>query len=259
MVMEGGKEDKARFPALVALIEHPTRGRLLFDTGYAPRFFEATAKYPYRIYAQVTPVACTQDQTALAFVQKRGLSHRDIGAIFISHFHGDHVAGLKDFPQSKFIYSKEAWDQVRCKRGLRALLNGFLPDLIPHDFSERGIEIRQFAHSAKGPSLPPFSETLDLYGDGHVIGVCLPGHFKGQWGLIVNSSNWGKIFLCADAAWVKQNFEENKLPSPITAVIHHSWREYKDTIRQIHQFWRENPDIKIVPTHCQVSQAPFFS
>ncbi|MCY4524005.1 MAG: MBL fold metallo-hydrolase [Halobacteriovoraceae bacterium] len=258
MTIRGGQRKKVVFPALVALIEHPVHGRMLFDTGYAPRFFKETKKYPYKIYAQITPVTCREEDTALASLKKTGFDSGDIDYVFISHFHADHISGLRDFPHSKFIYSKDAWKQVQGKTGFSALLNGFLPGLMPDDFFDRAVEIHQFAQKPYKHEKIPFDETLDLFGDEQVLAVSLPGHFSGQLGLIVNSENLGKIFLCADAVWHKQCFEENRLPHLLTALIHHSWPEYKRTVRQIRQFWKNNPEVKIIPTHCKKSQMEYF-
>ena len=39
MVLRGAPWRSAKFPATFALIEHPTIGKVLFDTGYTQRFF----------------------------------------------------------------------------------------------------------------------------------------------------------------------------------------------------------------------------
>jgi hypothetical protein len=56
MVLRGASWKPAVFPALVALLEHPTKGLALFDTGYTARFTEATRTMPNRIYRWLTPM-----------------------------------------------------------------------------------------------------------------------------------------------------------------------------------------------------------
>ena len=46
VVLPNGSLKRLKFPATVALLQHPTRGYILFDTGYAARFFQATKKFP---------------------------------------------------------------------------------------------------------------------------------------------------------------------------------------------------------------------
>ena len=54
--IKGGNNINVKFNALWALIHHPINGYILFDTGYTKRFFEATKKYPNKLYANLTKV-----------------------------------------------------------------------------------------------------------------------------------------------------------------------------------------------------------
>lgn len=52
--LRGGRRRQIRFYALWGLIEHPRHGLILYDAGYTPRFYEATARWPARLYAELT-------------------------------------------------------------------------------------------------------------------------------------------------------------------------------------------------------------
>ncbi|MGQ0421948.1 MBL fold metallo-hydrolase, partial [Bacillus sp. HC-Mk] len=41
------------FPATVGLLQHPSLGYILFDTGYAGPFKEATKKFPYSVNGRI--------------------------------------------------------------------------------------------------------------------------------------------------------------------------------------------------------------
>ena len=47
ILMRGGRWKSVSIPALIALIEHPRLGPILFDTGYSPRFFRDTRRWPF--------------------------------------------------------------------------------------------------------------------------------------------------------------------------------------------------------------------
>ena len=68
---------------------------------------------------------------AAAQLGRLNLATGDIGAIFISHFHADHIAGLADFPSSRFVALREAYGSVAKIRGLRALRRAFVPSSPP--------------------------------------------------------------------------------------------------------------------------------
>ena len=63
-----------RFPALSALLHHPTRGPVLYDTGYGERFREATARLPERLYAWVTPVDLQPSDLVEHQLRTRGMA-----------------------------------------------------------------------------------------------------------------------------------------------------------------------------------------
>jgi hypothetical protein len=75
--LKGGSLCPVDFPALTALILHPTEGALLWDTGYDPAFFRATRRWPERLYALTTPVTLGEHEPAARQISRFGLPRRD--------------------------------------------------------------------------------------------------------------------------------------------------------------------------------------
>jgi glyoxylase-like metal-dependent hydrolase (beta-lactamase superfamily II) len=250
VVIKGGRWKIAEFPSLFALISHPQFGHILYDTGYTERFFTETKKFPLQIYALTTPVYFQPEDSAVYQLQKLGIKPDDINYIIISHFHADHVGGLLDFPNAQFICFQSAYQAVKDLQGFKALQAGFLSGLIPSDFAERGI----FAEEKLKVKLPakyaPFTEGIDLFGDGSLLAIELPGHVIGQLGLLFTDSDNTDYFLIADACWLSRAYQEFVLPHPITNLISANNKDYADTLAKIHLLYQSNPQIKIVPTHC---------
>ena len=103
MAIGGGRWQGVEFPSLCALIGHPERGWMLYDTGYSEHFLAATETFPERFYRLLTPVELRSTECLVAQLQSLGIEAADIREVLISHFHGDHVAGLRDFPQCGFV------------------------------------------------------------------------------------------------------------------------------------------------------------
>ena len=99
--LRGGSLCPVDFPALSALILHPSEGPLLWDTGYDPAFMRATRRWPERLYALATPVKLAEDEAVARQIARFCLKPDDIRGVIISHFHGDHIAGLPAFPRAK--------------------------------------------------------------------------------------------------------------------------------------------------------------
>ncbi|BBM82074.1 MBL fold metallo-hydrolase [Candidatus Uabimicrobium amorphum] len=238
------------FPAMFALIMHPQRGPMLFDTGYSERFFSETKRFPSSIYRRITPVHFSEKDAAAHQLQQYGVAAKDIQYVVISHFHADHIAALGDFPNAKYIYLAKAFDDVRNRKGISALIRAFLPGLIPRDFMERSITIDRKPPVELPLDYIPFRWGWDLCEDMSVIAVELPGHAVGQIGLFINTDVKTRYFLIADACWLQQSYQQNIMPHPITRLLFADYKEYRKTLEKIHQIYLERPQLHIIPSHC---------
>lgn len=239
--LNNGKFKQKEFYALSAFINHKN-GNFLFDTGYSSHFKEATKKFPYSLYAKVTPHYVKQEDYLINQLNE------EIDYIFISHFHADHIAGIKDFENSKIICSKKEYYYLKNKKGFSALKNGFLPDLLPNNFEERAIFIEDFKEIEFPIKNSGFKKGYDIFNDKSLIAISLFGHTIGQYGLFINGEK--KYFLISDAVWNSKAFINKIYPSKITKLIKYDYKEYIKTIEKLNIFYNETKDfITIVPTH----------
>jgi glyoxylase-like metal-dependent hydrolase (beta-lactamase superfamily II) len=247
----GGRLRSVRFPAGFGCMEHPEKGVILFDTGYSYRFFEETRHLPAILYRWLTPVSYREEDSALSQLSRLGYTPEDVSVIVISHFHGDHIAGLRDFPLAQFIFAQEAYDKVRKLHGLAAVRAGYLPGLLPADFEARSRPF-QFKEAESTVPLPvgcPFSTAVDLLGDGRLLAVDLPGHAFGQFGLFV-STDQHDYLLCADAAWSSHAIRDNLPPNPLAGLIMSNGQAYNESFKRLIELNRRFPSVRIIPTHC---------
>ncbi len=249
MVIPGGSWKPMSFPALFALIEHPI-GFILFDTGYSERFYQETQQFPEKIYNWITPVYLQPQETAVSQLQQQGIEPEAIKIIIISHFHADHIGGLKDFPNAQLICFQSAYSAVQNKQGFKALKAGFLSGLMPKDFEQR-VQFINPQNSVKLPrELLPFEQGFDLLGDNSLLGIELPGHVTGQLGLFLTDQTKQPYFLIADACWLSRAYQEFILPNRLTDLIVNDKQAYRDTLKKLNQLHKNNPNLKIIPSHC---------
>ncbi len=236
MVKRGGSFSSIKFPALVAKIKHQER-ILLFDTGYGEHFFTATAKFPEKIYALTTPVTLEKSLCEMIEPNK-------VDSIFISHFHADHIGGLKDFPNAKLYCAKEAYEVAISKRSrFNKTRMGILPFLLPNDFEQRVTFIEDLPKVDLPKTLAPFTKGYLLEDKFYVIE--LDGHAEGQYGLVVDDT-----FFISDAIWDIEAITKGKKPNILTHIIFKDAKIYYETIAKLTELHRLNPFLKIVPTHC---------
>ena len=247
--IKSGSFNSVKFPASFALINHPTKGYILFDTGYSLRFYEETKKFPYNIYAKITPVYIKEEETASKQLEKLGISSKEISYVILSHFHADHIGGCFDFPNAKFICSQKDYMSIKDKKGLSALKNGFIPKLLPNDFNQRTI----FIETKNLINLPIINEEFpvgyDLFDDGSILAVNLEGHSKGQFGIFLSAKNKTYFFI-GDACWLSKSYKELVMPSKIANIIMSDNKKFIDNINKLHSFNKNHPHIKIIPSHC---------
>lgn len=245
LMVQGGKRKTIRCHATAVLIEHPEKGFVLFDTGYAPRVMQCMCRFPFSIYRRATPIVHRENQSVKHQLHRLGLQTRDIGHIVISHFHADHIGGLIDFPKANLIASKEGFWDVMDRRGLRALQKAFIPELLPKNAKTRIQTIEQF----NGVPLGPLGPTHDLFGDGSLRLCRLPGHAKGQLGLWAQTPQ-GETLFVADGCYLSQSFRENRPPSRLTSAFCDNFGSVVQTVRKLHDLHSQYPQLDMVPCHC---------
>lgn len=251
IAIKDGALKGVKFPALFALLKHPKHGPMLFDTGYSKRFFVETKPFPFRLYALLTPVSFQEKDGALYQLRERGIEAKDVRYVFVSHFHADHVSGLRDFPNATYLCFRKAYEAVKNKRGVAALREGFVPGLLPDDFESRA----QFLDDEEAVALPeevsPFTEGYDVFGDGQFYAVDLSGHAVGQFGLFFRDQKEQMTLLSADATWSSRAYREGVPPHKIASLIMGDKKGYKESFEKLCLLHRQNPHVRILPSHCE--------
>jgi glyoxylase-like metal-dependent hydrolase (beta-lactamase superfamily II) len=244
-LLRGGARRTIACHSIAALLRHPRHGWLLWDTGYAPRMLEATRRWPFSLYRRATPLHIRPELAVVAQLERFGLQPADIKTIIVSHFHADHIAGLHDFPAARFVATRAAFDDTRQRQGWNALRRAFIPALLPADFADRADLLPAF----DGPALPGLGATHDLLHDGSLLLVALPGHARGQIGLLAQTER-GPVLFAADGCWHSRSIRERRPPHPLTYLFVDDRRAVQTTIDALHHFAAARPDVRIVPSHC---------
>lgn len=239
-----------KFPALVGLIIHPTEGAILFDTGYDPHFFTATHEMPERLYRWMTPVKLKEGEAVAAQLPRFGLRAEDIKAVIVSHFHGDHVAGLSAFPRARIFCSRFGAAEVARPGRFARVRRGVLASLAPPDMDRRAVFFEDLPFTSAGADMAPFEIGADLFDDGSLIAINLPGHCPGHWGLAVRDEDGRRTFMIGDAAWSRGAVRDNVPPPKFTTSLLGDTKVYRETLLALNHLHRNNSEIVLLPSHC---------
>ncbi len=152
---------------------------LIWDTGYP-----ATG-------SPASPKMSLIDQLAVAKVNPA-----QVKFIGISHYHGDHTGQANTFPGATLLIGKGDWDVIT--------------DTKPN----AGINKTLFAPWLTGGSkVDPQAADKDVFGDGSVIMLNMPGHTPGHHSLLVNLKETGPVLLSGDLTHFRENYETNGIPT----------------------------------------------
>ena len=149
-----------KIPFQYFLIEHP-QGRLMFDTGFNPAFFNHPASYkPAVLFSSNVQKA----DLATAQLALLGLKPEDIDLVANSHLHYDHAGGNCAFKHAPFLIQWDELQSAKCPEPYSGLV---AENYEPDDFN-----------------LDVHYELLDgdydVFGDGLVRLVRTPGHTRGH-------------------------------------------------------------------------------
>jgi len=229
IALSGGKWfSNVKFYATAFLLEHPSKGLILIDTGYSSRVKEMHGLCPM-IYRAIVPVHLTAPDGIAGCIKGLGFAPEDVAHVVLTHLHPDHIGSLRDFKNAKIHLHSEGIKLLREER--RLIRNIVFKELLPDDFWMR---------------VSPIQE--DVLGDNSLWAIDLPGHAIGQVGIIFQRSNQ-KVFLPSDACWLSQSYRNNILPHGITNIIHDT-EAYQASLHRVHNMAIAFPDMLILPSHC---------
>ncbi len=248
--IQGGGLRLAIFPALTALLSHPLEGPILFDTGYDPTFMTTTARFPERLYRWLAPPSLQPGEEVAAQLARRGIDPRSLSHVIVSHFHADHVAGLRHFPKATIHCARAGLAPLGSAGRLGSLMRGTPTGILPADIEARARFFEDGHRVGLPHDLAPFGEGTDVLGDGSLVAVALPGHCPGHWGLVVRDAEVGLHFLVGDAAWSSEAIRRNCPPPRLAAMLLGDVRSGRETLARLHDLRTRNPDIVLTPSHC---------
>jgi glyoxylase-like metal-dependent hydrolase (beta-lactamase superfamily II) len=235
------------FQAVFLAVAHPRFGWVLIDTGYGNSFAAATRTWPQCLYRWVTPVVPRAGTAEILRVH--GIMPEEIRQIVLTHFHADHIGGTREFPRATFHYVEEALTPLLRLSPLSQTRHAFLPAQLPEDFAARSatVSLAQFRADPETGFL-----RHDLFGDGSLVLLHLPGHAPGHVGVRLED-NHGPLLYAADAFWHHRQIEEEIHPLYPARIAIHDNRAYDATVAQLRAL-RHNAQLRVLACHCPATQ-----
>jgi glyoxylase-like metal-dependent hydrolase (beta-lactamase superfamily II) len=194
--LQAGGSGAQWVPAAFYLIQHP-KGFVLFDTGVNDREIGRPGSVWSRDAIAYFGLQRSPSQSIEAQLAKAGVKPDDIRYVVISHMHLDHAGNIAKFPKATFVIQndelKQAWWPDE----------GFESGYLLEDFQDT----RRFNVMRLGGD-------LDLFGDGALKVMRLPGHTPGSQILVARLPKTGTAVFTGDAVYLEENLDRNLTPGP---------------------------------------------
>ena len=241
-----------RFHAVFMAVRHPNEGWVLIDTGYGGRFQEATRSWPQRLYRWATPA--TMAGTAGETIRQGGIDPSSIKHVVVTHFHADHIGGLVEFPHATIHYHADAWRLLAGVKPFKQVHSAFLSALVPEWLPSRSHAIEPTEFDGL-PELP--FPIHDLFGDGLIKLIYLPGHAPGHLGVLLPATE-GSLLYATDAYWNLAQIDQSV--DLIAPVLRLQWdgKAYQQTVRQLRDVARSN-EHRLLACHAPETQQMIYS
>lgn len=215
-----GKKHKIEVPVTAYLIEHP-KGLVLVDTGWDTAIRESARKYEGFANYFASPGTLPKGQAVTEYMKKLGYEPKDIDYCILTHMDIDHAGGLQLVREAKHLMTSEAeWNA--CQK----------------------LQLRYLKRLWKGIAIETFpNHDVDLFGDGSIILLPMPGHSEGMTAVKVVQDN-KYVILAGDSDYCKESWEKQVLPGVM-------WNKEKalQSLKKLSIFSRDENCIAILATH----------
>lgn len=215
------------------LVRHP-RASFLIDGGFGANVDQHWQYVPRLLRALSTYVKETPPAEQL---RQAGVPLSEIRFAIITHSHWDHISGLEDFPGLE-VRMPAAERQFIADRKMPGLIDAMIGKMNVRTFEFTGGPYENFARS------------LDLFDDGSVVLVPLPGHTDGSTGVFVNLRSGKRYFFIGDLTWSLQGVRlPAERPWIARRLVDIDPDEVRRSVVQVHLLSKRYPELIVVPAH----------
>lgn len=167
------------------LIKHP-KGWMLWDLGLGDQYLGTPYKTP-------NGSVWTVNQSLIAQLKQLNLTPDDIIYVGLSHTHFDHTGNAALFPDTTWLIQRSEYDSLAPKEASTPEIHNLLQVLRP-----------------AGKIL--IKGDYDVFGDGSVIVLSMPGHTVGHQALEINLPHSGTIILSGDLYHTRAAYQHQLIP-----------------------------------------------
>ena len=191
-------------PSLSYLVRHPRQGAFLMDAGM--RVADAKGRCDFGAKPFFWASCQTEPgQDVASQLRNDGVDPASLRFVLMSHLHGDHAGGLHALGAAgplRLLMAQEEW--TAASRAMR-LVDGYISTLLDGPFEVAYLPME------RAVEMPLVGRALDLFGDGAVWVLPMPGHTRGELAVLLNATS-GPLLFTFDTAHLRANLDHGVIP-----------------------------------------------
>jgi len=219
------------------LVEHP-QGSFLIDGGLGRNIKHSMAQAPWlsRCLLNYTP-----GRPLIENPQIKDLAE-GLKFILLTHGHWDHVSGILDFPQVAVRLLPE--EMKFMSQAPLPYRHGVFPNQV------QKLKNQWVPLELTDPAYENFSKSRDLFGDGSVVVVPLPGHTPGSLGIFVNQAPDTRFLIVGDAVYGVDEWGQPEKKSLLMEFLSdQDTTQARRTRKKLEHLLQHSNEITLVPIH----------
>lgn len=232
------KSDRLWLPVSVYLIEHP-KGKILVDCGWnrdmsqngefdkASQIKSLGSRLLYFVNQGIVEKGAAVDEQLM----KLGLKPSDLDYVLITHLDCDHVNGLSLVKDAKKILV--ASDEVKCAKKHSAVR-----------YKQKWWKGVNFTEFNWNNTLGPVNKSYDLFGDGSIELINIPGHADGLFAVKIKNQQGKYVLLVSDGGYAEKSWK-----NMITSGISLDKANQEKSLKWIHEQSMDKNCLEVLVNH----------
>lgn len=218
---------------------------LLFDTGMGSQI---DRQYQQGMPLWWRPFFKYDKPVASARAQLDQAGMPPLQRVILSHSHWDHAGGVQDFPEASVGVAAAELARVRA------------PSAGPGGTWESQIGAASIQWEPLVFQPVPFKgypESLDVFADGAVVLVPMPGHTPGSVGLFVTVDSGKQYFLVGDVVWTVAALQQGAPKFWVAGkLVDGDALQTQASLEKLRRLVQSEPDLVVIPAHDSAVQDP---
>jgi N-acyl homoserine lactone hydrolase len=219
------------------VVKHPS-GLVVIDPAFGREVALDLARGP-KLFA----IAMGSERTKHPMVdvmKAAGIDPRRITLALATHTHWDHIGALGDIAHARVLLARPELEWAR--RRSRFLDEG----VMPHHLARVKERLSWFEFS--GPPRDGFPSSFDVFGDGALVAVPLPGHTPGSTAFLVKLTDGRTALFTGDTSWTSRGVEAPVHKNPLVR-LDADVDATGSSLGLLHAIAKARPDVLVIPAH----------